>query len=56
MKSWSWCAALVTFTVSGPLAVAQSELTPSSTAKRVPRLVETMSAAQLQASKALVCR
>jgi len=48
MKSWSWCAALVIFTLSGPVAVAQSELTPSSTAKRVPRLVETMSAAQLQ--------
>jgi hypothetical protein len=48
MKLWNWCAALVIFAVSGPFAVAQSELTPSSTAKRVPRLVETMSAAQQQ--------
>ena len=48
MKSWSWCAALVIFALSGPFAVAQSELKPSATAKRVPRLVETMSAAQLQ--------
>ena len=48
MKSWSWCAALVIFALCGPFAVAQSELKPSATAKRVPRLVETMSAAQLQ--------
>ena len=48
MKSWSWCAALVIFALSGPFAVAQSELRPSPTLKRVPRLVETMSAAQLQ--------
>jgi len=47
MKSWSWCA-LALFAVSGPFAVAQSELSPSSTAKQVPRLVEIMSAAQLQ--------
>jgi hypothetical protein len=47
MKSW-WCAALVIFALSGPLAVAQSELAPSPTAKRAPRLVETMTAAQLQ--------
>jgi hypothetical protein len=48
MKSWSWCVALVIFAVSGPFALAQTELTPSPTAKRVPRLVETMSAVQLQ--------
>jgi hypothetical protein len=48
MKSWCSCAALVIFALSGPFAVAQSELTPSSTVKPVPRLVETMSAAQLQ--------
>jgi hypothetical protein len=48
MKSWCWYAAFVIFAVSGPFAVAQSELTPSPTVKRLPRLVETMSAAQLQ--------
>ena len=48
MKSWSWCLALLIFAVSGSFAVAQSELTPSGTAKRSPRLVETMSAAQLE--------
>jgi hypothetical protein len=48
MKPWCWYAALVIFGLSGPLAVGQSELTPSDTVKRLPRLVETMSAAQIQ--------
>jgi hypothetical protein len=52
MKSWSWYAALVIFALSGPLVVAQSELKPSATAKNVPRLVETMSAAQSNSENA----
>jgi hypothetical protein len=48
LRPRSWYAALAIFALSGPFAVAQSELAPSPTAKRVPRLVETMSAAQLQ--------
>jgi hypothetical protein len=44
-----WCAAIALFTGAVTSAVAQSDLTPSLSAKQhAPRLVEIMTAAQLQ--------
>ena len=49
MKLWRWCAALVVFIVAVASAAAQSDLGPHSAIRQyVPRLVEIMTAAQLQ--------
>jgi hypothetical protein len=49
MKLWRWCAALVVFTAAVASVAAQSDLRPHSAIRQyVPRLVEIMTAAQLQ--------
>ncbi|WP_301267280.1 MULTISPECIES: hypothetical protein [unclassified Bradyrhizobium] len=49
MKLRCWCAVIALFTSAVPSAVAESDFIPSPSAKQyAPRLVEIMTAAQLQ--------